>query len=114
MALTLFGKAVRKMRIERDESCAEMASKLGVTSSWLSQIELGRRKPPRALINQIVDIYGLGKEKATTLKALASLSKMEMVVTPKTLQQATVAVRFAEKLSGLTPTQLANIEAELT
>ncbi len=46
MALTDFGKVIRKARIDADVSLAEMASTLATTPSFLSALEMGRKKIP--------------------------------------------------------------------
>lgn len=38
---TEFGKALRKMRIEKDENMAAMAKKMEISLSYLSAIETG-------------------------------------------------------------------------
>ncbi|WP_404354491.1 helix-turn-helix domain-containing protein [Exiguobacterium aurantiacum] len=44
--LTPFGKFCRKLRIDRNEILKDMASKLGVTVSYLSAVEHGKRPIP--------------------------------------------------------------------
>lgn len=46
MAITEFGKAVRKARIDADETLASMAKDLSTTPSFLSAMEMGRKKIP--------------------------------------------------------------------
>ena len=47
--MTDFAKALRILRIERGEVLKDMADKLGITSSYLSAIECGKRKIEHAL-----------------------------------------------------------------
>ena len=44
MALTDFGKAVRKARLDADETLATMAESLNVSPAFLSAMETGRKK----------------------------------------------------------------------
>jgi transcriptional regulator with XRE-family HTH domain len=53
MAITEFGKAVRKARIDADESLASMATKLNTTPSFLSAMEMGRKKIPGDWISKM-------------------------------------------------------------
>ncbi len=47
MKVTEFGKFSRKLRIENDELLRDMANKLGVTASYLSAVEIGKRNIPK-------------------------------------------------------------------
>lgn len=68
--LTLFGKELRKIRIEHNELMKDMAGKLGVTVSYLSAVENGKRNVPQTWINYIVNLYDLSQEKAIQLQNL--------------------------------------------
>ena len=57
--LTAFGKFCRKLRIERDEILKNMADKLEVTPSYLSAVEIGKRKIPETWGKLITNIYDL-------------------------------------------------------
>jgi len=66
--LTLFGKFCRKLRIDHGDLLKDMASKLGVTSSYLSAVENGKRNVPREWIVKISEIYSLSAEEQNALK----------------------------------------------
>lgn len=51
--LTPFGKAIRKMRIEKGVRLKDMAEYLGMPSSYLSVIENGRKPIPEKMIDQV-------------------------------------------------------------
>ena len=53
MAITEFGKAVRKARIDADETLASMAKQLNTTPSFLSALEMGRKKIPADWVAKI-------------------------------------------------------------
>ncbi|HAH61855.1 MAG TPA: transcriptional regulator, partial [Treponema sp.] len=44
--LTEFGKFLKKMRIDKSETLAVMAGKLGISAAYLSSIENGTRDIP--------------------------------------------------------------------
>jgi HTH-type transcriptional regulator, competence development regulator len=60
--LTPFGKFCRKLRIDNGELLKDMAGKLGVTSSYLSAVENGKRNVPRDWTEKIISIYSLNAE----------------------------------------------------
>lgn len=55
--LTNLGKQTRKLRIDNEELLMDMANKLGISASYLSAIETGKRKAPKDLIEKIENIY---------------------------------------------------------
>lgn len=59
------------MRIDRAETLGDMAEKLGITSSYLSAIEKGKRPAPNGLTDTISDLYGLGAEVRSRLAIAA-------------------------------------------
>lgn len=57
MAITEFGKAVRKARIDADVTLASMAEELQTTPSFLSAMEMGRKKIPDAWVSNIENYF---------------------------------------------------------
>lgn len=54
MGLTDFGKAVRKARLDADETLATMADSLGVSPAFLSAMETGRKNISEEWVKRIV------------------------------------------------------------
>lgn len=57
MAITEFGKAVRKARIDADTTLASMAEELQTTPSFLSAMEMGRKKIPEAWVSSVENYF---------------------------------------------------------
>lgn len=74
MALTPFGKAVRKARLDADVTLGEMAAELGVTSAFLSSIENGRKKVPQDLVPEVQKFLEKRHIAAPSLQSLADVS----------------------------------------
>lgn len=55
--LTQFGKHVRKMRIDLDISLREMANGLGVSASYLSAVETGRRELTQSFAHRVAAFF---------------------------------------------------------
>ncbi|MFC4799458.1 helix-turn-helix domain-containing protein [Neobacillus sp. GCM10023253] len=66
--LTLFGKFCRKLRIDNGELLKDMAAKLGVTSSYLSAVENGKRNVPQAWVETISNSYSLSTDERYELR----------------------------------------------
>jgi transcriptional regulator with XRE-family HTH domain len=83
--LTLFGKFSRKLRIDHGELLKEMADKLGVTSSYLSAVENGKRNVPREWVDKITNLYSLNKEQYNELKEAVQGSQINLKIDLKGL-----------------------------
>jgi transcriptional regulator with XRE-family HTH domain len=71
--LTEFGKFTRKLRVDNDELLKYMADKLGVSSSYLSSVETGKRKTPVEWVDKISQLYNLDEHMKSKLKNLIKL-----------------------------------------
>lgn len=73
--LNSFGKFCRKLRIDNGELMKDMAKKLGVTSSYLSAVENGKRNVPQDWLTKITNLYSLSIEEQAELKQAEQDSK---------------------------------------
>lgn len=77
MNTTYFGKYLRKLRIDTGELLKDMATRLGITPSYLSAIEIGKRNIPKDMPNAIIMSYNLNDYQARELmKSVAYSSKV--------------------------------------
>lgn len=72
--ITELGKHLRKIRIDHGEILKNMADKLGVTSSFLSAVEIGKRNIPDGWIDNISQWYNLDQSETQALKEEADLA----------------------------------------
>ena len=64
MKITEYGKIVRKARIDADLTMLDMAEDLGVSSAYLSALEVGRKRIPGDFLGKVIDYL---KKKVPTL-----------------------------------------------
>lgn len=104
---TEFGKELRKLRIDEDETLADMAEKLGISMSYLSAIEIGTRSVPSGLIEKLSAQYKLNKEAVETLnKALEqSISSIDISLQSTLPLQRDLAIMLARKLPDLSDSE---------
>lgn len=74
MALTDFGKTVRKARLDAEETLSTMADNLGVSPAFLSAMETGRKNIPEEWVIKINNFFEVRGIKADKLGKLADLS----------------------------------------
>ncbi len=106
--VTSFGKTLRKLRIDRGMVLKTMAEMLGVSSAYLSAIELGKRAIPDTLVNTVEAVFGLTGEDAQELKKQAAISQPTIKVDMSDAedQNKELMLVFARKFKDLSPEQL--------
>jgi transcriptional regulator with XRE-family HTH domain len=70
----MFGKALRKLRIDRNLLLKDMADALGYSSAFLSAVEMGRKKIPADLIQRLETLYSLNPIEIESLRKAAEKS----------------------------------------
>lgn len=106
--ITAFGKFLRILRMDKGEILKEMAEKLGVTSSFLSAVENGKKKIPTDWAEKIEKLYSLSNKKAIELENSISETNecVEIGLTNLNLKQKELAFSFARKLNNFDEKEL--------
>ncbi|MFC4403339.1 helix-turn-helix domain-containing protein [Gracilibacillus xinjiangensis] len=101
--LTAFGKFCRKLRIDEGDLLKDMASKLGVTSSYLSAVENGKRNVPQDWIKKITEVYTLDYDQQIKLQNSAEESKINNKVDLKNLTNSDkdIMMALARSIDGM-------------
>jgi len=101
--LTLFGKFTRKLRIDSGELLKDMAEKLGVTSSYLSAVENGKRNVPQSWISKIADNYEITSDQFRELKEAVEKSRQTNKVDLKGMNSddKDLMMALARRINGL-------------
>ena len=95
--LTQLGKFLRQMRMDNNEILKEMATKLDVTSAFLSAIENGKKKMQSTMRDNIVKIYKLTKsqEKELDDAILESNDSVAINISSTSTAKKRLAISFA-------------------
>lgn len=102
--ITTFGKLLRKIRIDHGEILMDMAKRLGVSPSFLSAVEVGRKSAPSGWSDTIAEQYHLSEEQRQELKE----AEQEAVISVKLdfskvdQPQRTAALVFAREFGSMT------------
>lgn len=101
--ITPFGKILRKLRIDHGEILKTMSDKLGMTSSYLSAIECGKRRIPDDLIEKLSSVYGLSAEERRELTEAKdmSLDSIEINLSSNSAYKRDLALQFARKFDDI-------------
>ena len=113
--LTEFGKALRKIRIDRQQLLRDMADKLGVSSAYLSAVETGKRRIPQDWVSKIASIYSLSCEEQADLQSAADNSVFDVTISLENAseQKRNAVLSFARALDGLNDEDLKRIMASM-
>lgn len=115
-ALTPFGRRIRELRRERGITQKDMAAAIGVSTAYLSALELGQRGLPAwYLVQRIIAFLNVIWDEASELERLAQLSHPRVKLDTEGLgpEATELANRFARRLPNLTPQEIAAIMAVL-
>ncbi len=105
--LTSIGKFLRKLRIDQGEILKDMADKLGVSVSFLSAVENGKKRMPSTWSKKICELYQLSnveREEFTTAIAETEES-IEVNFYGIATKRKELAVSFARKFSDINDEQ---------
>ena len=97
-----FGKTIRKFREQAKKSMRDLAAAVGVSVVYISDIELGHRKPPSDdKLNKIADFLGLDRGDIAEL-AMRERDYVEIDLKGGQSPMADVALALARKGDSLT------------
>lgn len=96
MAVTDFGRAIRRARLETNDTLSSMSKALKKSVSFLSAIETGRTKIPLELIPSIIDFFSKRNyEFDEDLFVLANLANESVPIDGLSYQHQMMVAGFA-------------------
>ena len=112
MKLTSFGKFKRKLRIDHDELLKDMAEKLGVTVSYLSAVEMGKRNIPSKWADILIKEYKLDEKEQIELKEAIFFSSKIIKLDTSNFEdnKKDLVYALARKLKDLDEEKVTNIK----
>lgn len=112
MKLTPFGQVSRKLRIDSQMSLKEMAESLGITSSYLSAIEIGKKSLTRNLVDKYVEILSKNDNDRKELYEAAdnTISKINIKLDDMNKNSRGLVIQFARKLDYLSNDDIKRIK----
>ncbi|WP_370578607.1 helix-turn-helix domain-containing protein [Snodgrassella alvi] len=96
MAITEFGKAIRKARIDINATMVSMADDLGVSVAFLSSLENGRKKISDDWVKKIDNFFLKNNKEIKNLKALAEISNKVVPIDNLSFEQQMLISHFAK------------------
>jgi len=106
MELTKFGKLVRTKRIIESMKLGEMAELLGVSPSYLSSVETGRKPVPSEWPQKISEVFNMSESELSDLVKAVEQHPGVKKVTVKNADEAALIAAFSNKQNELDGEQL--------
>ncbi len=101
--LTVYGKEIRKIRIDKALTAEQHANMLGVSKAFLSSVELGKKCMPTPLLFKTFDFFNLNKDQELSLIKSLSISNTSTVrIQVKNQDQAYLTLLLAKALANST------------
>lgn len=97
--ITAFGKVVRQLRIETDVRMVTMADDIGVSISYLSAVETGRRKLTNEFVEKVANYFKNKGLSTSQIYTSAEQTMDEIIINVKDSDQTSreVVAAFARK-----------------
>ena len=113
--LTVFGKCLRRLRLDQNELLKEMAQRMSVTPAYLSAVENGKRKPTKELVNKILSEYDLDETQIQNIYDSYSITMEEVTINMSgaNQDQSELGLVFARKINLLSEEQIKEIKTIL-
>ena len=98
-----FGKELRKIRVDYEDSINDMAKKLGISMSYLSAIEAGKRNIPSDMVSKIISSYKLSKERSEILKQseVESAKQINIDLSTVSVEQRKLVFALSRKINDI-------------
>ena len=113
MALTPFGKELRRLRIDRDMLLKNMADQLEMSSAFLSGVESGRKQIPSGFVEKLKASFNLSFDEVLALQEAAVMTAREVRINlggnPSRLE-GSVAALLARQFPDLSIDQMNDIK----
>lgn len=115
MSVSAFGKELRHIRIDKDWRLYDMAEKLGVSSAYLSAVELGNKPVSDDLLKNVKSLVEVDSELSKRLEvaAMDSLKQVSIRVKERSEGDKSLVLAFARRLDSLSVEQKRKIFEEL-
>lgn len=112
MKYTEFGEYFRILRLKHREVLASAAVLLGVTSSFISAVECGKKQIPEDWETKIINHYNLNKKEQDELKKAIERSKSSIKIdlVDASIIQKDIALQFQRSFKDLDDDTISKIQ----
>jgi transcriptional regulator with XRE-family HTH domain len=108
--LTPYGVAARKLRLDRGLRLLDLADALGVTDTFVSAVETGKKPIPKDFVAKVSKAIGLSPTEERELERAADRTRQEVSVAPLSGEKRELVAEFARRIDSLPPDLLRRVK----
>ncbi len=111
MGYTRFGKFIRKLMVDNDETLKDLAELLDVSTAFVSSVLIGKKPVPKNWLESLSDHYNLDDEKINELSDAYDESKnaIKIDVSDCEVGKKKLALQFQRRLSSLSEEEVKSL-----
>lgn len=109
-ALTPFGIAIRKLRLDKGLRLVDMAQAMGVSSAYLSAVETGRKPIPDGLVTKLSRGLNWSAAELAAIRKAIDQTRKEVRLDDKKHEDRELIAAFARRLDELPPNTLEELK----
>lgn len=99
--LTAYGKFIRKLRIDKNINQIDHANLIGVSTTFLSNVEQGKKPINMQIINKTIDVLDLNNvEQQQLIHAVSQTAPLTIKIQPPNEEAALVTLMFIKLLQN--------------
>lgn len=110
MELTPFGIAVRKLRLDRGMRLLDLATKLGLSTAFVSAIETGRKPIPDGFVLKVSKAMQLSTSELSALRKAADRTRHVVRIEKLPEDERELVSAFARRLDKVPPDIMAELK----
>lgn len=112
LTLTKFGKEIRKLRIDKNMTLADMAKDIEMSVAHISSVELGKRNTTPKLLNKLLSVFTLDDERKERLSTLAyeSNKSVKINLSNSSSQSRQLVTAFSRRFELLSMDHIKSIQ----
>jgi len=114
MKLSEFGKELRRLRIQRDLTLADLSVPLGCSVAFLSAVERGAKAPSPKLVQAVEDIFGLSHSERQAIEIAAQKGRKRISVHKMRSEEVKLFTIFAHQVSSMNGDQTELLERAIS
>ena len=109
--LTLLGKELRILRLNRGEFLKDMADKLHITPAYLSAIENGKREPTKKFMDSLFTEYDLTQQEEERIEKayFETVNSVNIDISRQTQEKRDLSLVFARRFDSLSEDEVESI-----
>ncbi|MGD1527157.1 helix-turn-helix domain-containing protein [Vibrio owensii] len=112
---TPFGRVLAEIRFKQEQRLSDMGEALGISASFLSALELGRKQVSDSFLQKVFDVYKIEPEQQVEYRKLAEMSGTSIRISVSGASDAKreFVSMLSKKLGELTDDEVTKLKEQI-